>query len=190
MAITLVQLVASAEQYADAQDNAAAQVETGLAGVAADLKGYVPESDNPRESVEFKTAAEAVKVAFRRKYAARQRVTTVEQEGRKVKVPVNMDLARSVVNATDETRAAWAKDSEQKKVWDLALAYARMNWARIADAAFGKASPGSDSAGTSKGKKAPTPDAILANIDAFLAEHGKASPLAKTLADQIRARFA
>jgi hypothetical protein len=68
------------------------------------------------------------------------------------------------------------------------LAYCRNIWRDIADAAFPKADKAdkADGEGNAKGKAkaTPTPDTILANLDAFLADN-PAPALVANLFDQI-----
>ena len=153
--------------------------------VAVDaLRAYVPaESIAPRDTAEFKTAADTIKVALRQVYIQRARFT-----GRDRSAPVNMVMAENVLNMTAEQREALPKDGEERKVWDATLAYCRNIWRDIADAAFPK-SDKVDSEGTAKGKvkAAPTSDTILANLDAFLASN-PAPVLVANLFDQIAKR--
>ena len=153
--------------------------------VAVDaLRAYVPaESIAPRDTAEFKTAADTIKVALRQVYIQRARFT-----GRDRSAPVNMVMAEAVLKMTAEQREALPKDGEERKVWDATLAYCRNIWRDIADAAFPK-SDKVDSEGTAKGKAktSPTSDTILANLDAFLASN-PAPVLVANLFDQIAKR--
>ena len=176
-------VIADACEYAKTQDAAEDMVSDGLKTAARSLKAYVPEDAlNPRETEQFKSAGEAVKLALRAVYASKQRYT-----GRDRSTPVNTAMLKTLLDMPDAEREKLAKDSPEKKAWTAMLADCRKVWSRIADEAFPK--PESES-GANGSKKAPTADAILANVDAFLAKHGKDSILAKNLADQIRARFA
>jgi len=148
------------------------------------LCAYVPaDSIAPRDTIEFKTAADSIKVALREVYIQRPRFT-----GRDRSAPVNMVMAQTVLNMTAEQREALPKDGEERKVWDAMLAYCRNIWRDIADAAFPK-SDKVDGEGAAKGKTktAPTPDTILANLDAFLASN-PAPALVAILFDQIAKR--
>ena len=149
------------------------------------LRAYVPaDAIAPRDTIEFKTAADSIKVALREVYIQRPRFT-----GRDRSAPVNMVMAQTVLNMTAEQREALPKDGEERKVWDAMLAYCRNIWRDIADAAFPK-SDKVDSEGTAKAdkaKSAPTPDTILANLDAFLASN-PAPALVAILFDQIAKR--
>ena len=93
--------------------------------------------------------------------------------------------AREVLDATHETRAAWVDGSEQKKVWLKIQHFGRTKLQRVCAVIWPPAE--SDNAGGNKAKKAPTPDTILANLDAFLASN-PAPVLVATLFDQIAAR--
>ena len=168
--------------FAKAEDTAGDIISDGLRTAGASLKEYVGDADNPRESEHFKSAGDAVKLALRSVYISKQR-----HFGRDRAEPVNMAMVKTLLNMADAEREKLAKDSPEKKAWGAMLAYSRKIWSRIANEAFPK--PEGES-GANGSKKAPTADAILANLDAFIAQHGKESTLAKNLADQIRARFA
>lgn len=176
-------VVATACDYAKVQDAAEDMVSDGLKTAAKSLKAYIPEdATNPRETEQFKSAGDAVKLALRAVYASKQRYT-----GRDRSTPVNTAMLKTLLDMPDAEREKLAKDSPEKKAWTAMLADCRKVWSRIADEAFPK--PKTEDAANS-GKKAPSADSILANLDAFIAQHGKDSILAKNLADQIRARFA
>jgi len=176
-------VIADSCNFAKAEDTAEGIVSDGLKTAGASLKEYVGDVANPRESEHFKAAGDAVKLALRTVYISKQR-----HFGRDRAEPVNMAMVKNLLNMSDAEREKLDKDSPEKKAWGTMLAYSRKIWSRIADEAFPKPAKEGDSANGSK--KAPTADAILANVDAFLAKHGKESTLAKNLADQIRARFA
>lgn len=177
-------VIADACEYAKTQDAAEDMVSDGLKTAARSLKAYVPEDAlNPRETEQFKSAGEAVKLALRAVYASKQRYT-----GRDRSTPVNTAMLKTLLDMPDAEREKLAKDSPEKKAWTAMLADCRKVWSRIADEAFPK--PVSEDSANGSKKAAPSADAILANVDAFLAKHGKDSILAKNLADQIRARFA
>ena len=179
--ITLAYITTLAASLADADDTHAQAVEDGLRTLATALVQYIPSSDKPRDSAEFKAAADGVKAVFRGKYLNRQRHTGKGADRR----PVNMAMAKMVSDMPEADREKLAKDAPERKVWDAILAYARLNWKRVADIAFPVAT---DSAGsTEKAKKAPTPDAILAALDAFL-ESNPAPALVANLFDQFAAR--
>lgn len=175
-------VIADSCNFAKAEDTAEGIVSDGLRTAGASLKEYVGDAANPRESEHFKAAGDAVKLALRSVYISKQR-----HMGRDRSKPVNMAMVKNLLNMADAEREKLAKDSPEKKAWEAMLAYSRKIWSRIADEAFPK--PTSES-GANASKKVPTADAILANLDAFIAQHGKESALAKNLADQIRARFA
>jgi len=175
-------VIADSCNFAKAEDTAEGIVSDGLKTAGASLKEYVGDATNPRESEHFKAAGDAVKLALRAVYISKQR-----HFGRDRSEPVNMAMVKNLLNMADAEREKLDKDSPEKKAWGAMLAYSRKIWSRIANEAFPK--PESES-GANGSKKAPTADAILANVDAFLAKHGKESTLAKNLADQIRARFA
>ena len=178
-------VVATACDYAKVQDAAEDMVSDGLKTAAKSLKAYIPEdATNPRETEQFKSAGDAVKLALRTVYVSKQRYT-----GRDRSQPVNTAMLKSLLDMPDVEREKLDKDSPEKKAWIAMLADCRKVWSRIADEAFPKPAKEGEGANGSK-KAAPTADAILANVDAFLAKHGKESTLAKNLADQIRARFA
>lgn len=168
--------------FAKAEDTAGDIISDGLRTAGASLKEYVGDAANPRESEQFKSAGEAVKLALRSVYVSKQR-----HMGRDRSEPVSMTMIKNLLNMADAEREKLAKDSPEKKAWTAMLAYSRKIWSRIADEAFPK--PTNES-GANGAKKAPSADSILANLDAFIAQHGKESALAKNLADQIRARFA
>jgi hypothetical protein len=152
------------------------------------LVAYIPvDALDPRATPEFTNAAEAVKVALREVYLKYPRYTGKGATRR----PVNMELAKHVAGLSDADREKLDKDSEGRKAWDSMLAYCRKNWQRIADEAFPKPDTATESDAAGKtGKKAPSPDAILANIDAFMnASPAPAPALVATLFDQIRARM-
>lgn len=161
--ITLSQVQAAILDYARQQD-ASESILAHRVNVAADtLKSYVPaDALNPRDTAEFKNAAESVKVQLREVYLESQRYTGRDRSG-----VVNMVLAKQVVETPEADREKWAKDSTERKIWDAMLAYCRNIWRDIADEAFPK--PETGGASTKSEKKAPTPDALLAGIDAWLA---------------------
>ena len=176
-------VVATACEYADAQDTADEIVSDGLKTAAASLKAYVGEdAKTPRETEQFKSAGDAVKLALRPVYASKQRY-----KGRKRTEPVNMAMIKNLLNMADAEREKLDKDSPEKKAWEAMLADCRKVWSRIANEAFPKPKTENGAKGT---EKVISADAILANVDAFVAHHGKESALCKNLADQIRARFA
>jgi len=179
--ITLAYITTLAASLADADDTHAQAVEDGLRSLGNALVQYVPQSDKPLDSAEFKAAADSVKAVFRSKYLNRQRYAGKGADRR----PVNMAMAKTVSDMPESEREKLAKDAPERKVWDGILAYARQNWKRVADIAFPIAP---DSAGsTEKAKKVPTPDAILAALDAFL-ESNPAPALVANLFDQFAAR--
>lgn len=179
--VTLAYITTLAASLADADDSHAEAVEDGLRTLARALVEYVPSSDKPRDSAEFKEAAEGVKVVFRSKYLNRQRYTGKGAD----RHPVNMAMAKIISDMPEADREKLAKDALERKVWEGILAYARQNWKRIADIAFPV--PTDSAASTEKTKKAPTPDAILAALDAFL-ESNPAPALVANLFDQFAAR--
>lgn len=177
--VTLAMLGARAAEEIVQSDNAAAVIDGGAAGTAdmlADyLRGQGIELDAAKGNKVFEDACETLRVGYRSQYCNRPR------KG------VNMVLAREVLDATPATRAEWADDSEHKKIWGKIQHFGRTKLQRVCNVIW----PVAESSDATKGgKKTPTPDAVLANLDAFIAEHGKDSILAKNLFDQIRARFA
>jgi len=181
---TLYTVQAAVISVAEQNDVNTATLTERVAAAVTALRNYVPaDAIAPRDTVEFKTAADSIKVALREVYIQRTRFT-----GRDRSAPVNMVMAQTVLNMTAEQREALPKDGEERKVWDAMLAYCRNIWRDIADAAFPK-SDKVDGEGTAKGKakSAPTPDTILANLDAFLASN-PAPALVAILFDQIAKR--
>jgi hypothetical protein len=201
--ITLAMLQARAVEQAQADDNAETVLETGAAGTAVMLADYLTaagikfDTKAPKGNPVFENACEALRVGFRSQYCNKPRHTG----NKKNRQPVNMELARMVLDATEQTRESWAKDSTERKIWDAILAFGRTKLQRVTLKLWPKVeSSGASTTGTAgetgeasetetETKKAPTADAILANVDAFIAEHGKDSMLAKTLRDQINLRF-
>jgi hypothetical protein len=178
---TLHKVQAAVINVAEQSDaNVATLAERVSAAVSA-LRSYVPvDAAAPRETAEFKAAADSIKVALRQVYVKRARFI-----GRDRATPVNMKLAEAVLNMSDAQREALPKDCDERKIWDAMLTYCRNIWRDIADAAFPKPTTGKPKADATK--KAPTPDAILAALDAFLASD-PAPALVANLFDQFAAR--
>ena len=181
---TLYTVQAAVVSVAEQNDANSATLAVRVSAAVDALRAYVPaESIAPRDTAEFKNAADTIKVALRQVYIQRARFT-----GRDRSAPVNMVMAENVLNMTAEQREALPKDGEERTVWDATLAYCRNIWRDIADAAFPK-SDKDGGEGTAKGKvkTAPTSDTILANLDAFLASN-PAPVLVANLFDQIAKR--
>ena len=178
---TLHTVQAAIINYADQTDRSAQAIAEVKAKAVSTLKAYIPEGvSDARQSAEFKAAGDSVKVALRSVYVSQPRFTGRDRSGE-----VNMTLAKSLLDMSDADREALPKDSEAKKIWSAMLTYCRGIWADIADEAFPK--PKAEKSETDKAKKAPTPDAILANLDAFLASN-PAPALVANLFDQIMTR--
>ena len=187
--ITLAMLQARAVEQVQSDDlaeqvleSAEQTIESGAAGTAAMLAEYltgqgVSIDTAPKGNKVFEDAAEALRVGFRSQYCNR-----VRKIGGEV---VNTELARMVLDATPATREAWAKGSTEKKIWGAIQGFGRTKLQRVALVLWPKTS--SDDAAAKGAKKAPTPDAILANLDAFLASNPDAA-LVKNLFDQIMQR--
>ena len=176
--ITLAALSARAVEEVQSADNAADVIDSGAAGTANLLRQYllgqgVDISAPPTSNKIFDDACDALRAAYRSQYCNR------------VRKGVNMVMAREVLDATHETRAAWVDGSEQKKVWLKVQHFGRTKLQRVCAVIWPPVE--SDNAGADKAKKAPTPDTILANLDAFLASN-PAPVLVATLFDQIAAR--
>jgi hypothetical protein len=180
---TLHKVQAAVINVAEQSDaNTATLAERVSAAVAA-LRSYVPvDAANPRDTAEFKAAADSIKVALRQVYIKAPRF-----KGRDRSKPVNMVMVKNVLNMTDEAREALPKECDERKAWDAMLTYCRNIWRDIADASFPKPDTDGDAAKSGKAKKAPTADTILANLDAFLASN-PAPALVANLFDQIAAR--
>lgn len=179
---TLHTVQAAIINYADQTDAADMAVAEVKAKAVESLKSYIPEgAADPRQTAEFKAVGDSVKVALRQVYAKRQRFTGRDRTGL-----VNKALVKSLLDMPDAEREALPKDSEGRKVWTAMLTYCRGIWADVADAAYPKTDD-TGSTGKAKAKKAPTPDAILANLDAFLASN-PAPTLVANLFDQIMSR--
>jgi hypothetical protein len=187
--ITLAMLQARAVEQVQSDDlaeqvleSAEQTIESGAAGTAAMLRDYligqgVSIDTAPKGNKVFDDACEALRVGFRSQYCNR-----VRKIGG---VVVNTELARMVLDATETVREGWAKDSTEKKIWTAVLGFGRTKLQRVALVLWPKTS--TDDATTKGAKKAPTPDAILANLDAFLASNPDAA-LVKNLFDQIMQR--
>lgn len=186
--ITLAMLQARAVEQVQSDDlaeqvleSAEQTIESGAAGTASMLAEYltgqgVSIDTAPKGNKVFEDAAEALRVGFRSQYCNR-----VRKIGGEV---VNLELARMVLDATPSVREAWGKDSTEKKIWGAIQGFGRTKLQRVALVLWPKTS--TDDA-TKGAKKAPTPDAILANLDAFLASNPDAA-LVKNLFDQIMQR--
>lgn len=183
---TLHKVQAAVINVAEQSDANAATIAERVSAAVSALRSYVPvDAANPRDTAEFKAAADSVKVALRQVYVKAPRF-----KGRDRSEPVNMVMVKNVLNMTDAAREALPKDCDERKAWDAMLTYCRNIWRDIADAAFPK--PVTDDAATDKAskKKAPTADTILANLDAFLNANPAPAPvLVNNLFDQIVARF-
>lgn len=179
--VTLHELEAAVVDVAKQDDTNDETLAKRVEVAVAKLLGYVPAgATSPRDTTEFKTASNSVKVALRSVYLERQRY-----KGRDRSEPVNMAMVKAVMNMTAEDREKLPKDAPERAAWDAMLAYCRNIWRDIADIAFPKADDASAKPG--KGKKTPTPDTILANLDAFLASN-PAPMLVANLFDQIAKR--
>ena len=186
--ITLAMLQARAVEQVQSDDlaeqvleSAQDTIESGAAGTASMLAEYltgqgVSIDTAPKGNKVFDDACEALRVGFRSQYCNR-----VRKIGGEV---VNTELARMVLDATPATREAWSKDSTEKKIWGAIQGFGRTKLQRVALVLWPKTS--TDDA-TKGAKKAPTPDTILANLDAFLASNPDAA-LVKNLFDQIAQR--
>jgi hypothetical protein len=189
MNITLAMLQARAVEQVQSDDlaeqvleSAEQTIESGAAGTAAMLAEYltgqgVSIDTAPKGNKVFDDACEALRVGFRSQYCNR-----VRKIGGEV---VNTELARMVLDATPATREAWGKGSVEKKIWGAIQGFGRTKLQRVALVLWPKTS--TDDAKGDKAKKAPTPDTILANLDAFLASNPDAA-LVKNLFDQIAQR--
>ena len=156
--ITLAILAAHAVEQVKAEDRAADVLDGGAAGTAAMFHEYLVgqgiELNNAKGTKIFDDACDTLRAAYRSQYCNRPR------KG------VNMELARMVMGSTEAQRAEWVKDSEEKRVWGKIQDFGRTKLQRVNLILW----PKEDSAGESgKTKKAPSPDTILANIDAWLA---------------------
>ena len=176
--ITLLQLADIAANQVKAEDAAADIMEGGAAGTAEKFKEYLAgqglDLDSAKGTKIFDDACDALRAAYRSQYCNRPR------RG------INMELARMVMGSTEEQRAAWVKDSEEKRVWGKIQDFGRTKLQRVNLILWPK-EDSDDSAGKGKDKKAPSPDTILANIDAFLASNPPQA-LIDNLFDQIAKR--
>lgn len=158
--ITLLQLADIAANQVKAEDAAADIMEGGAAGTAEKFKEYLAgqgiDSDNAKGTKIYDDACDTLRAAYRSQYCNRPR------KG------VNMELARTVLDSTETQRAGWVDGSEEKRVWGKIQDFGRTKLQRVNQILW----PKEDSAGeSSKTKKAPSPDTILANLDAFLASN-------------------
>lgn len=183
-AVTLAMLQAQAAEQVKAEDTATDMLHAGAAGTAEMLKSYLIgqglDIERAKGTETLANACDALKAGFRSQYCNRQRYTGSKAERK----PVNMELARMVLDSTEQVRANWQKDSTEKKIWDAILADARNKLNRVTEIIWPKESSGSESGK----KKAPTADSILANIDAFLEANKGNSALVNNFFDQVMAR--
>ena len=104
---TLFQVRSTILDYAKQQDSNESTLAERVALAVAALKAYVPaDALNPRESAEFKNAAESVKFELRAVYLDSQRFV-----GRDRKTPVNMVMARAVANMPEADREKLASEA-------------------------------------------------------------------------------
>lgn len=156
--ITLAVLAAHAVEQVKAEDRAADVLDGGAAGTAAMFHEYLVgqglDLDTAKGTKVFDDACDTLRAAYRSQYCNRPR------KG------VNMELARMVMDSTESQRAEWADESEEKRIWKKIQDFGRTKLQRVNQVLWPKED---DAAKSGKGKKAPTPDSILANIDAWLA---------------------
>jgi hypothetical protein len=173
---TLFQVRSTILDYAKQQDSNESTLAERVALAVNALRDYVPaDALNPRESAEFKNAAESVKFELRAVYLDAPRF-----KGRDRSEPVNMVMVRAVANMPEAEREKLAKDSAEKKAWEAMLAYCRNIWRDIADEAYPK--PKTDKPQAEE--KHASADQVLATVKSFLA--GNPDPvLAKNVFDQI-----
>jgi hypothetical protein len=164
--ITLLQLADIAANQVKAEDAAADIMEGGAAGTAEKFKEYLAgqglDLDNAKGTKIYDDACDTLRAAYRSQYCNRPR------KG------INMELARTVLDSTETQRAAWVDGSEEKRVWGKIQDFGRTKLQRVNLILWPKP-PKADSedaaSESSKTKKAPSPDTILANLDAFLASN-------------------
>lgn len=178
--ITLAVLAARAVEEVRAADSAADIIDSGAAGTAetlvAYLRGQGVDLATARDGNKvFDDACDALRAAYRSQYTNR------------VRRGVNMATAREVLDASADTRAKWADGSEYKKVWGKIQHFGRTKLQRVCDVIWPPAKSDDASATESKAKKAPTPDAILAGIDAWLATNPDPATM-KNFFSQVAAR--
>lgn len=198
--VTLAMLQQRAIDQVKNDDNAQSILDSGAAGTAAMLGEYLMAqsldiAEAPKTSKVFEDACEVLRAGYRSQYCYKQRHVGNKKNRR----PVNMELAAMVLDSTEQTREGWAKDSTERQIWDSILGFGRTKLQRVlqilwpkttttGSAGFAETTETNDAAATTE-KATPTADAVLANLDAFLAKHGKDSAIAKTLREQINLRF-
>lgn len=174
--ITLLQLADIAANQVKAEDAAADIMEGGAAGTAEKFKEYLAgqgiDSDNAKGTKIYDDACDTLRAAYRSQYCNRPR------KG------VNMELARTVLDSTETQRAGWVDGSEEKRVWGKIQDFGRTKLQRVNQILWPKQDNASESGKT---KKAPSPDTILANLDAFLASNPPQA-LIDNLFDQVAKR--
>lgn len=182
--ITLAMLGARAADEIVQSDRAADVIDGGAAETADMLRDYLlgqglvintTGGHTLKGNEVFENACEILRANYRAKYCNR------------VRKGVNMIVAREALDATPETRAAWADDSEHKKVWGKIQHFGRTKLQRVCNIIWPVEDDSKKGGKGAKDKSAPTPDTILANLDAFLASN-PAPVLVATLFDQIAAR--
>ena len=179
--ITLAELTQHAIEQVIAEDYASDVLDTGAAGTATIFREYLAgqglDLDSAKGTKIFDDACDALRAAYRSQYCNRPR------KG------VNRELARMVLDATEAQRAEWLKDSEEKRVWGKIQDFGRTKLQRVNLILWPKESKDDSESGAGKGKdkKAPSPDTILANLDAFLASNPPQA-LIDNLFDQIAKR--
>lgn len=174
--ITLLQLADIAANQVKAEDAAADIMEGGAAGTAEKFREYLVgqgiDLDNAKGTKIFDDACDTLRAAYRSQYCNRPR------KG------VNMELARTVLDSTETQRAGWVDGSEEKRVWGKIQDFGRTKLQRVNQILWPKQDNASESGKT---KKAPSPDTILANLDAFLASNPPQA-LIDNLFDQVAKR--
>lgn len=173
---TLFQVRSTILDYAKQQDSNESTLAERVQLAVDALKAYVPaDALNPRETAEFKNAAESVKFELRAVY-----LDTPRFKGRDRSEPVNMVMARAVANMPESEREKLAKDSPERKAWEAMLAYCRNIWRDIANLAY----PKPETEKTEPKEKHASADQVLATLKSFLA--GNPDPvLVKNVFDQI-----
>ena len=184
--VTLAMLGARAADEIVQSDRAAEVIDGGAAETADMLRDYLlgqglvintTGGHTLKGNEVFENACEILRANYRAKYCNR------------VRKGVNMIVAREALDATPETRAAWADDSEHKKVWGKIQHFGRTKLQRVCNIIWPPVENDDDSKKGAKGgakDKPATADDVLAALKSFLSSN-PAPVLVATVFDQIAA---